>query len=171
MALGFLVFFILGWTYYMIARILMSGSIFEGMRAYIDKRAREEWFFDKIKEMLGCLMCTATEAALWTLGLTTFILGMHYGLSSLFLTAIFHKAIVLPLTAEVLLNIMISFALSLGVSGEAWAIKTIVEHQEEKFLALREEFRDREAQLLDKISTLETGTCVTEDYEMDLEVR
>lgn len=59
----------------------------------------------------------------------------------------------------------ISFALSLAVSGEAWAIKTIVEHREQKFLALREEFRQRELEILGKINQEELQT---NRFEYDL---
>ena len=45
-------------------------------------------------------------------------------------------------------------AASFAVSGEAWAIKTIVEHRERKFLALRNEFRQKEEDLRRQIIAL-----------------
>ena len=165
-----LAFFILGWSYYMVATILMRGSIFAGMRGYVENKADDgSWFFSKVREMLGCVMCTATEAALWTLGVSTFVVGLSYGVIEQIVGAAVGGSVNLPWPAEVLLTAAMSFALSLAVSGQAWAIKTIVEHRERQFLELREGFRTRENELLARITELESA--VDMQYEFDLEVR
>jgi len=171
MSLGFFLFFIFGWTYYMVATILMRGTIFVGLRAHIDKRADNEKIFRFLREMLGCLMCTATEAAFWTLGVTAIIIGLRYHLVNRILSELIKGRINLPLVAEIPLAFMAGFALSLAVAGEAWGIKCIVEHQEEKFLSLREEFRAKEAELLQKISELEQGKEASNGFDFDLEIR
>ena len=63
-----------------------------------------------------------------------------------------------------------SFALSLSVSGQAWAIKTVVEHQKVKFLTLRDEFRTRELELLARVRELEVAriTDGIDQIEYDL---
>jgi len=104
-------------------------------------------------------MCTSTETALWTLGLSTAILGMCYRFPDTVIGAILNCPVHLPWFVEMILMAMISFALSLAVAGEAWAIKTVVEHQEQKFLSLRDEYREREIELLRKISELETSAA------------
>ena len=145
-----LAFFVLGWSYYMVSTILMEGSIFVGLRMYIGKKASDgSKFFGFFRSMLGCMMCTATEASLWTLGIASFIVCVRYGLIEAFIgqqTSLF---------PEVILSACVAFALSLAISGEAWAIKMVVENNDRKFLKLREEFRTRESELLDRIADLE----------------
>lgn len=167
---GFLAFFILGWAYYMVATILMRGSIFEGLRSHVGSKSNSgSWFFSKVEEMLGCLMCTATEAALWTLGISTFVLGLWCGIVEQIMSSVTGKPIELHWLVDAILMLMISFALSLAVAGEAWAIKTVVEHKERRFLELREEFRLRELELLARVSDAESGGANL-DIEYDLTV-
>jgi len=152
------VFVVLGWAYYMVAVILMRGSIFEPMRQSINFRAEHNRFFGFVQEMLGCLMCTATEASLWTLGLTTFVLGVWLHFPETGIDAVTGQQVHLPALAEIALMGMVSFAISLAVAGEAWAIKTIVEHREMKFLAMRSELREREIDLMKRLQECETGS-------------
>lgn len=136
----------------------MRGSIFVPLRRFVTRKSEEHsWFFGKVEEMLGCLMCTATEATLWTFGLTTFVIGFSLGMPKDILSAIVRHSVSLPWPFSIFLMGAISFALSLAIAGEAWAIKTIVEHREEKFLALRNEFRDREIELLGEMGRIQTG--------------
>ena len=169
MAIALFLFFVLGWSYYMVASILMRGSIFIGMRLYIDNRVGTCWIFNFLHEMLGCLMCTATEAAIWTLVPTTFVLDIHYRIVSALISGTIGRRIVLPIVAEVVLALLSGIALSFAVSGEAWAIKTIVEHKEEKFLALRDESRARELELLEKIAVLEASALANDEFEFNLD--
>jgi uncharacterized protein YlxW (UPF0749 family) len=66
------------------------------------------------------------------------------------------RPILLPVGIEFLLAVSVAFALSLAVAGEAWGIKNVMENRDDKFLALRKEFRAREANLLQQIVELET---------------
>jgi hypothetical protein len=152
-----LVFFVFGWAYYMVARILMEGSIFNGMRRAVKHRAEESGFFAKIDEMLGCLMCTATEAAIWTLGVATFWLGLHYDLPETVVSSIIGRPAELNTLAQVVLMVMASFAISLAVAGEAWAINVVFEYNRGKYFAAKNKWRRREADLLEKIRRLEAG--------------
>ena len=167
LSLCFFVLFVLGWAYYMVATILMGGSIFVSMRLWIGRRAENSRVFRRLQEMLGCLMCTATEAAIWTLGVATFAIGIHYRAVSYGIGLVLNRDIMLPAIVEIALMVGVSFALSLAVAGEAWAIKTIVEHREGKFLALREEFRAREIELLQKIVQQSSGEN-NKEFEFDL---
>lgn len=161
-------FFVLGWAYYMVARILMEGSIFNGMRRSVKQRAERSWFFGKVDEMLGCLMCTATEASLWTLGTTTLVLGMHYHLPETVVSAAVGSAAHLSWLTELVLMAMASFALSVAVAGEAWTIKNIFEFNRQKYFNLQESSRLREKELLAKIRRLELQPEGNEIYEFDL---
>ena len=166
-----LVFFILGWAYYMVATILMKGSIFTGMRMGISRRAETSRPFAFLRNMLGCLMCTATESALWTLGVSSFILGFHYRIPSHLIGILAGRVIVMPAISELFLALGAAFALSLAVAGEAWGIKMIVENRDEKFLALRNEYRSREMELLSQIAALENSTGSTKsevEFQYDL---
>lgn len=168
MTIAFFLFVVLGWSYYMVATILMRGSIFAGMRMYIEQRATTSCLFDFLRDMLGCLMCTATEAAIWTLGVATFGIGFHYRIVSHIVSLASGERVVLPTGVEIVLALLSAFALSLAVAGEAWAIKTVVEHREQKFLKLREEFRAREVELLGRITELETAEVTDKDFSFDL---
>ena len=161
-------FFVLGWSYYMVATILMRGSLFEPMRNAIYRRADSNRFYWYMRNMLGCMMCTATEAALWTLGPTTFGLGVWYHLPETVVGAITRQTVDLSTPIEWALMAMISFAFSLAVSGEAWAIKTVSEFNETKFVELESEYKQREIELWNKIHELETGTTRNDEYEFDL---
>ena len=173
-----LAFFVMGWAYYMTATILLRGSLFIGLRGRIDQIAESgSWLCTKIREMLGCLMCTATEAAIWTLGIATLGLGLWYNVPDAIIGAALEKIgaigsdkmIALPWYASVAIMAGVSFALSLAVAGQAWGIKCIVEHQEVKFLELRKGSRAREIELLERISELErTPGKSCEKYEYDL---
>ena len=105
--------------------------------------------------MLGCLMCTATETALWTLGVTSFFMDWQYRFVSHAISVMAGKPVALPIGVELLLAAAAAFALSLAVAGEAWGIKNVMENRDEKFLKLRKEFRENEAQLREKIAELE----------------
>jgi hypothetical protein len=169
MALSALVvFFILGWSYYMVATILMEGSVFASMRMYVARHAETNRFFDLLRDMLGCLMCTATEAALWTVGVVSFALGFHYRLVSRAIGLMAGRQVALPISAELLLALAVAFALSLAIAGEAWGIKNVMENRDEKFLKLRSEFRAREAELLRRIAELEDQTMSGDGIEIDL---
>lgn len=148
-------FFVLGWTYYMVSTILMEGTVFAAMRMYVARRAETSRFFYWVRDMLGCLMCTATETAIWTVGATSFVFGFHYRFVSHAISMMAGKPIALPTGAELLLAFAAAFALSLAIAGEAWGIKNVMENRDEKFLKLRREFRANEAGLLEKIATLE----------------
>ena len=166
-----LAFFILGWTYYMASTILMEGSIFTAMRMYIARRAETNRFLYWIRDMLGCLMCTATEASLWTVGVASFALGFHYKFASHAISMMAGKPVALPIGVELLLAAAGAFALSLAVAGEAWGIKNVMENRDEKFLKLRKEFRENEARLLDKIAALESQVVSGGgkiEYDIDL---
>jgi hypothetical protein len=167
-AAAFFLFFVFGWSYYMVATILMRGSIFTAMRLYVQRKAETNKIFAMLHNMLGCLMCTATEAALWTLGIATFSLCVRYRVVDHIVGSVTGQRVALPIGVEVVLAGAVAFALSLAVAGEAWAIKTIVEHQEEKFLELREEFRAREVDLLQRITELETSAIDREGFNFDL---
>lgn len=167
---AFFVFIILGFTYYMVATILMRGSIFVSLRGWVMNRARSgNWFFNKVHEMLGCLMCTATEAAIWTLGLAIFIIGIQYDVVRQILSTISARNAVLSLPVEIFLTAMLAFAISLAVGGEAWVIKTVAEHRERRFLELRKEFREKEIDFQKQIANLESGRSNAAEYIFDME--
>lgn len=165
---AFILFHIFGWAYYMVATILMKGTIFASMRLTIARKAETSAFHRFVKEMLGCLMCTATEAAMWTLGVAAAILGSVYRIPSHVIGTLSGGEVAIPMAFEIMLSFASALALSFAVAGEAWAIKLIVENRDEKFLALREEFRAREAELLDRLAKHETGQDSATEYEFDL---
>jgi hypothetical protein len=168
LAMMIFAFFILGWTYYMVATILMEGTIFTAMRMYVGRRADTNRFFYWVRDMLGCLMCTATEAAIWTVGVVSFALGFHYDIVSHAISMMAGKLVALPIGIEVLVTLAAAFALSLAIAGEAWGIKNVMENRDDKFLALRKEFRAREAELLERIASLEMSCGSGEKVEFDL---
>lgn len=175
---GMLAYFVMGSACYMAATILMKGSIFIGLRGQIDRRAEKgSWICTKIREMLGCLMCTATEVAIWTLGIASFGFGLWYSVPNAIVGATLETigtigpnvAITLPWYTSTAIMAGVSFALSLAVAGQAWGIKCIVEHREVKFLELRSESRAREIELLKQISASETaGAKGGDSYKFDL---
>lgn len=161
-SLGLLIYLILGAAYYMAATILMKGSIFEGMRKFIESEARWSGFFDFLKRMLGCMMCTATELSLWTAGLMTFIFGLYFHIADEIFGALMEtlgaiepgQAFLLSWWMEIPAMFAVSIAVSFAIAAEAWIIKTFFEHRERKFLALREEFRRQETDLLSRLASL-----------------
>jgi hypothetical protein len=160
------VFVLLGWSYYMASRALMSGALFAEARRAIDRRASEgERVFEFLSRMLGCLMCTALELSLWTLGLLTLAFGLYFRLgervaSALVAVAGGGRAATgpVPLLLELAVVVGAALAVSFAVAGEAWAIKTVVEHREARFLALRDEYRAREQALRERIVALTEGS-------------
>jgi hypothetical protein len=163
-------FVILGWACYMAATILMEGSIFAAMRMYVSSRAETNRLFYWIRDMLGCLMCTATEVALWTIGIAGFLLGFHYRFASHAVGIMAGKPVALPIGVELVLSFAGAFAVALAIAGEAWGIKNVMENRDEKFLRLREEFREQEAELLERIAHLEirAGSDGKDDVDFDL---
>ena len=166
MLLTIFAFFMLGWSYYMVATILMEGTIFQAMRMYIGRRAEANRFFYFVRDMLGCLMCTATEAALWTVGVASFAIGFHYNFASHAISMMAGRPVALPIGVELLLMLAAAFALSLAIAGEAWGIKNVMENRDEKFLKLRSEFRQREEELLQRIADLEVRALSGEDVDL-----
>jgi len=169
-AAGFLIFFILVWSYYMAATILMEGSMFMAMRMYIARHAGTNRFYNIVRDMLGCLMCTSTEATLWTAGVASLVLGFHYNIASHAISVMAGRPIALPTGIEFLLALATAFALSLAIAGEAWGIKNVMENRDEKFLKLRREFREQEAELLKRIADLEIQAVSGDHngFEIDL---
>jgi hypothetical protein len=163
-----LAFFILGWSYYMVATILMKGSLFISFRAHVEANVSRNMFYYKLNEMLGCLMCTATQTALWTLGLSTFVLGLSNHLPEMILSGVFGKPIELPFVSELILTAMISFALSVSVSGQAWVIHRYLESRANDIDALNETFQKRELELLAELHNCHNLGNAREQYEFDL---
>ena len=159
-------FFVLGWAFYMAAVILMEGSIFRGLREFVGERAVGNGAYAFFNEMLGCLMCTATEASLWTLGVASFILGWAYRIPDHAVSMAAGRSVVLPSVAEGILAFAAAFALSLAVAGEAWAINVVIEHRRKKFDRLRAESEEEMNRLLGIINKLEEGQL--EEAEIDL---
>ncbi len=161
-----LAFFVLGWAYYMAAVILMQGSIFGRFRDYVECRALESGVCAFFNAMLGCMMCTATEASLWTIGVASFILGWAYRIPDHAVSMAAGRSVALPSAAEGILSFAAAFALSLAVAGEAWAINLVAARRHEKFERLRAESAERERNLIEMISTLQKGQL--EEAEIDL---
>ncbi len=162
-SLGTLAFVLLGWSFYMASRAVMSGSLFVGFRRFVDACAEARIFpFPTIRSMLGCLMCTSIELSLWTVGVLTLALGLYFHVARAIVAALLQVGGVVPRGQPVAVPAGLEFAVMAGVAvassfaiaGEAWAIKTIVEHREEKFLALRHEFAERENHLRAQIVRL-----------------
>lgn len=163
-----LAFLILGWCFYMSSTALMKGTIFIRLRGYIGRRAEGSKFFMFLREMLGCLMCTSMETSFWTVGIFTFTVGMYFHAANQILSGTLQilgtissvQSIIFPVWAEAITMLCIAIAVSFAISGEAWAIQTVVEHNEQKFLDLRAEFREKEEELLQQLlmaQSIETG--------------
>lgn len=128
-ALLLLAFFVLGLYVYQAATILMKGSIFISLRNWIGSKAANSRFFSKIQEMLGCMLCTGTQVALWTIGLPATTLAFKND---------FWRGLVGELAwyQNVPLTLLSGFALSLAIASLARGYFQIVEYRAERFAEL-----------------------------------
>jgi hypothetical protein len=165
-AIALLAFFVLGWSYYMVASILMKGSIFAPLREYLSVCAENSGIRGFFCKMLQCLMCTATQAALWTLGLTSGIIGVCYRIPSHVITVMAGRPVLLSTVAEFFIAFAAAFALSLAVAGEAWVINLAASHRSEQILRLHKE----KGELLARILLMEVrGLGNKSKQEIDLD--
>lgn len=60
--------------------ILLKGSIFEGLRTWIEIKMEDGVVgFEKLHELFTCKLCMLTQAAIWLVGVPLFFIGLWLG--------------------------------------------------------------------------------------------
>lgn len=116
------------------AFILLYGSIFDWLRKGINKKMKtaeskgSKWFWEKANELFTCILCMATQVAIWMCAVP-FIILLHIRYPHPFELVLQNQ---LPFSLEIFFACLLAFIVSMAIAGVSMAIWNFSEYPSKK---------------------------------------